>query len=248
MLEGISPTGTAGAGEPASLATPADVTQVLATEALGSGFLAFTTVAAGILAERYAGGNIGLAMLMTALAAACAFAALSLSLRGMAGTFFNPGLAFALALSRKISLISALLSGATQMAAAMFGVMLAHMVTNTGLVQIATQIQHGQPVWIGEFIASALFVFVLLRLMAAAPRAIPVTGALCILAAALATPSLSLANPALTLARGLTDSFTSIRLGDAGLILACQFAGALAASLLNGWLFAEGKHRAPEET
>jgi hypothetical protein len=41
-----------------------------------------------------------------------------------------------------------------------------------------------------------------------------------------------------TLARGLTDSFTSIRLADAGLIVACQFGGALAASLLNGWLFA----------
>jgi glycerol uptake facilitator-like aquaporin len=203
--------------------------------------LAFTAVAAGILAERYSGGNIGLATLMTALAVAGAFAALSLGLRQQAGTGFNPGLAFALASLRKIPLTSALLSGGAQMAAAMIGVMLAHIVTNTGLVQIATQIHHGQPVWIGEFLASTLFVFVLLRLMTVAPRAIPLTGALCILAAMLATPSLSLANPALTLARGLTDSFTSIRLGDAGLILTCQFAGALAASLLDLWLFAEEK-------
>jgi glycerol uptake facilitator-like aquaporin len=227
--------------EPASLAPPHDVTRNLAAEALGSGFLAFAAVAAGILAERYSGGNIGLATLMTALAVAGAFAALSLGLRGQAATYFNPGLAFALALLRKIPLASALLSGAAQMAAAMIGVMLAHIVTNTGLVQIATQIQHGHNVWIGEFLASAFFVFVLLRLMAIAPRAIPLTGALCMLAAVLATPSLSLANPALTLARGLTDSFTSIRLGDAGLILICQFAAALAASLLNLWLFAEEK-------
>jgi glycerol uptake facilitator-like aquaporin len=218
-----------------------DVTRTLAAEALGSAFLAFTTVAAGILAERHAGGNIGLATLMTALAAAGAFAALSLSLHGLAGALFNPSLAFALALSRKIPLTTALLSGATQMAAAMSGVMLAHMVTNTGVVQIATQIQHGPPVWIGELLASALFVFVVLRLMVAAPRAIPLAGALCIFAAMLATPSLSLANPALTLARGLSDSFTSIRLADAGLILACQFAGALAACLLNLWLFADEK-------
>jgi glycerol uptake facilitator-like aquaporin len=237
MLEGSA----AETREGASLAPPLDITRILAAEALGSGLLAFTAVAAGILAERYCGGNIGLATLMTALAVAGAFAALSLALRGQAGTCFNPGFAFALALSRKIPLASALLAGGAQMAAAMSGVMLAHIVTNTGLVQIATQIQHGQPVWIGEFLASALFVLALLRLTAVAPRAIPMTGALCLLAAVLATPSLSLANPALTLARGLTDSFTSIRLADAGLILVCQFAGALAASLLNLWLFAEEK-------
>jgi glycerol uptake facilitator-like aquaporin len=238
MLEGSA----AETHEAASLAPPLDITRILAAEALGSGLLAFTAVAAGILAERYCGANIGLATLMTALAVAGAFAALSLALREQAGTCFNPGLAFALALSRKIPLASALLAGGAQMAAAMSGVMLAHRVTNTGLVQIATQIQHGRPVWIGEFLASALFIFALLRLMAAAPRAIPLTGALCLLAAILATPSLSLANPAMTLARGLTDSFTSIRLGDAGLILVCQFAGALAASLLNLWMFA-GKKR-----
>ena len=123
------------------------------------------------------------------------------------------------------------------MAAACLGVMLTHMVTNTGLVQIATQIQSGTPVWTGEAIASALVVFVLLRLRVARSRALPLFGGLALLAVMLATPSLSTANPAVTLARGLTDSFTSIRLADAGLILACQFGGALAATLFSAWLF-----------
>jgi glycerol uptake facilitator-like aquaporin len=244
MLERFSPP-AADTDLPAAHRASSDVTRVLVAQALGSGLIAFVTIATGILAERYAGGNIALASFMTAVSGACAFAGLTLSLGIFAGSCFNPALAFALALSRKLPLSAALFSGATQMAAAMVGVMLAHMVTNTGFVQIATQIQYGQPVWIGEFIASALFVFVALRLITAAPRLLPLAGALCLLAIALATPSLSFANPALTLARGLTDSFTSMRLGDASLVVACQFAGALAATLIDGWLFSGANHDSP---
>jgi glycerol uptake facilitator-like aquaporin len=211
----------------------------LAAEALGAGLFAFLTVAAGILAERYAAGSVGLAMLATALTAAASFAVLAQTLGRLARSYFNPGLAFALALSRKIPLVPALTCAAAQMAAAMLGVVLAHMVTNTGFVQIATAIQYGPPVWVGEIIGAAFVIFVLLRLAATAPRALPLLGALALLAAGLATPALTLANPAITLARGLTDSFTSIRLTDAAIIAACQFAGALAAWALDKWLFTE---------
>ena len=66
----------------------------------------------------------------------------------------------------------------------------------------------------------------------------PVTGALALLAIALATPSLSFANPALTLARALTESFTSIRLLDAAHIAGVQCLAALGAWLLFWWLAA----------
>jgi glycerol uptake facilitator-like aquaporin len=241
MLERFSP----GAGDethPAAIRSHADdLTRPLVAEALGAGLLAFLTVAAGILAERFSGGSVGLAMLATALTAAAAFAVLAQTFGRLAGSYFNPGLALGLALFRKLPLSLALLSAASQMAAGMLGVVLAHMVTNTGFVQMATAIQYGFPVWIGEFIGSALVVFVLLRLTVVAPGRIPLLGGLAILAVALATPSLSLANPAVTLARGLTDSFTSIRLGDAAIIVLCQFAGALAACLLQWWLFADEK-------
>ena len=223
----------------ADLSPQGDVTRPLAAEALGAGLLAFATVAAGILAERFSGGSVGLAMLATALTAAAAFAALAQTLGGAARSSFNPGLALGLALSRKIPLGFALVSAASQMAAAMLGVVVAHMVTNTGFVQVATAIQSGPPVWVGEFIGAALVIFVLLRLTAASMRLTSVFGGLAMLAVALATPSLSLANPAVTLARGLTDSFTAIRLTDAVVIVLCQFAGALAAWLLQWWLFAD---------
>lgn len=211
--------------------------RMLVAEATGAGALTFLVVATGILSERYAGGNIALAILTTALAAAAGFAGLARAFAGLAPSLFNPAFAVALALSGRLPLVGALTAGAAQMAAACAGVMLAHIVTNTGRVQVATQIQTGLPVWLGEFIAGALVIFVLLRVTATTSRGAPLFGGLALLAAALATPSLSLANPAITLARGLTDSFTSIRLEDAGLIVACQFAGALVAALASAWLF-----------
>jgi glycerol uptake facilitator-like aquaporin len=244
MLERFAPKALAEQGDRVELAVLVSA-RMLVAEAIGAGVLTFLVVAAGILSERYAGGNIALAILTTALAAAAGFAAMARALGPLAPSLFNPAFAFALAVSGRLPLFGALLAGGAQMAAACAGVMIAHMVTNTGRVQVATQIQTGLPVWLGEFIAAALVVFVLLRLTATASRGVPLFGGLALLAAALATPSLSLANPAITLARGLTDSFTSIRLEDAGLIVACQLAGALAATLASAALFPAARDQLP---
>lgn len=214
-----------------------DITRRLAAEALGSGLLTFIIVAAGLLAERQAGGSIALAALMTAFAGAACFLALTRALPQLAVSRFNPALAFALILAGRMELITGILSAAAQIAAAFLGVMAAHLVTNTGLIQVATQIEMGPGIWAGEFLSTGLFVFVMLSLMARGrDTLVPVTGALALLAIALATPSLSFANPAITLARALTDSFTAIRLGDAATIAGIQGVAALAAWLLHLWL------------
>lgn len=225
----------AGSGEPQS--TGFDGSRTFAAESLGSGLLTFLAVAAGILAERYAIGHIGLAIAITASAYAAGFAALAAALRSRAPACFNPAFALSLALSRKLPVASALTIAAIQIGAAMLGVVLAHLVTNTGLVQTATQIHSGPPTWLGEFAGAALAVLVFLRLRDAGFWALPVFGSCALLAVALATPSLSLANPAATIARGLTDSFTAIRLADAVVIALCQLGGALAATLAQAWLF-----------
>jgi glycerol uptake facilitator-like aquaporin len=48
---------------------------------------------------------------------------------------------------------------------------------------------------------------------------------------------MSFANPAVTLARTLTDSFTSIRVEDGWPICAAQLTGAVLALFLVRWLF-----------
>lgn len=205
-----------------------DVALWLGAEAAGAGLIAFFIIAAGILGERFAGGNIMLAMVATCLTGAAAFAVLARVLSGVAVAAFNPAVALALLLGGRWGLLQAVLSAAAQISGAFLGVMIAHLVTNMGLVQVASQIQTGSGIWIGELVASALFVLVIFTAGARAPLA----GAASLLAISLATPSLSFANPAVTLARALTDSFTAIRLEDAALIAAIQFAGAVAAYVL----------------
>jgi len=209
----------------------------IAAEAAGSGLLTFLIVAAGLLAERQAGGSIALAVLTAALAGAAGFLVLARILSPWTVTGFNPALAFVSILSGRVDIVTGVLSAAAQFAAAFLGVMIAHLVTNTGLVQVATQIQTGAGVWTGEFLGTGLFVFAMLSLTARGREPlIPLTGALALLAISLATPSLSFANPALTLARSLTDSFTAIRLPDAAAIAGVQCLAALGAWLLHQWL------------
>ena len=216
---------------------PASLSRIVVAEALGSGFLAFTVVASGILAERYAIHNIALAQLMTAIAGAGAFLVLARALGAIAPSYFNPAFAFALTLTRRLSIQTGLICAAAQFLAASLGVMMAHIVTNTGLVQVATQIQTGEGVWLGELLAVAIFIFALLSIGGRWKDSLPLTGAVCLLAFALATPSISFANPALTLARTLTDSFTAIRLSDAMIIVAVQMLAAFCAWGLHAWLF-----------
>jgi glycerol uptake facilitator-like aquaporin len=210
----------------------------LAAEAAGSGILSFIIVAAGLMAERGAGGSVALATLITALAASAGLLALSRALSPWAPCLFNPALALTAILGGRLDLVTGILSAAAQIGAGFFGVMVAHLTTNTGLVQVATQIQTGPGVWTGEVLGTGVFVFTVLTLQARGGRETPValSGAVALLAIALATPSLCLANPALTLARALTDSFTAIRLTDAAQIAGLQCLAAIAAWLLTWWL------------
>src|SRR5262245_13442271 len=79
----------------AQAAAPTAGLKPLAAEAIGSGLFTFAVVAAGILAERFAMHDVGLALAMTALAGAGAFAVLAFALSPLAAASFNPALALA---------------------------------------------------------------------------------------------------------------------------------------------------------
>jgi glycerol uptake facilitator-like aquaporin len=161
---------------------------------------------------------------------------LAWTLAPWAVALFNPAVALALAITGRLDIRSGLLCAAAQIAGAVFGVMIAHLVTNTGLVQTASQIHGGIGVWTGEALATGLLVLAVLKALRQPPERLALAAGIAALAMALATPSLSLANPAITLGRALTDSFTAIRLEEAATICAVQLLAALAASVLLLWL------------
>lgn len=215
-----------------------DLTRRISAEALGSGLLSFFAVAGAILAERHSGGTISLVVLMTALSVSLVFGLLAQLMGGVAPALFSPLAALVLALDGRIALVIALLSAAAQIAAAYLGVMIAHLVTNSGLVQAATQIQTGAPIWTGELIAAAFFALAILAALEKLPTYIGIIGGASLFAVSLVTPSMSFANPAMTLARTLTDSFTSIRLEDATLICGIQLLGGVIGFAVFRWLIA----------
>lgn len=229
---------------PEAVDASSNITRMLVAEALGGGVVTFCIVAAGISAERFSGGNIAVSMLATSLAGVSAFVALRLALFRVAPFAFTPLMALAGVLDERTPFKEALLVSAAQIAAAALGVVLAHLVTNTGLVQVATQIHTGYGIWGGEFVAGAFFVLVMRDLRNSVPWKAALAGGLTLLAVSLIMPSMSFANPAIALARALTDSFTAIRLIDAGGIAACQVLGAAAGVFLGRWLSAgeSGEH------
>jgi glycerol uptake facilitator-like aquaporin len=61
------------------------------------------------------------------------------------------------------------------------------------------------------------------------------------------TASTSFANPAVTIARSFSDTFAGIRPVDAPGFIAAQFAGAIAATVVIGWLIPQDKNEIHNE-
>lgn len=218
--------GQAGSAEPQS-------NLIAALEGMGAGALAFIIVAAGILAERYALHDAAFIVPVTAFSGACLFAILTALCGAHVRCLFNPAVAFAHVLNGVLPLATGLIYAAAQIMGAMIGVMAAHFVTGTGLIQNASLHQAGAGVWIGEAAASTGFVLAAIILYGIGRYVTALVGAAILLIAAIVTPSLSFANPALTLARSLTETFTSIALADALIIVFIQFAAAALACVLH---------------
>lgn len=213
---------------------PALSNMTVALEGIGAGGLAFTIAAAGILAERYALHEVAFIVPVTALSGACGFAILTAFCGAQIRCLFNPAVAFAHVLNGGLPLTAGMICAAAQIMGAMAGVMTAHFVTGTGLIQNGS-LQYagaGAGVWIGEAAATAGFVLAAVFLQNMGRYLNAIVGGAILLIAAIVTPSLSFANPASTLARSLTETFTSIALADAVIIILIQLAAAASACLL----------------
>jgi glycerol uptake facilitator-like aquaporin len=107
------------------------------------------------------------------------------------------------------------------------------------LVQVSVTARTGTGQWLGEITAAFGLLLTIFGCVRFNPAAAPWCVGLYITAAYWFTSSTSFANPAVTIARGLSDTFAGIRPGDVPAFVVAQLAGALAASSLAGWLFAE---------
>jgi glycerol uptake facilitator-like aquaporin len=126
-----------------------------------------------------------------------------------------------------------------QLAGGVAGVMAAHAMYGEPLLSWSTQMRSGAPLWWSEFLATFGLVGVAMGTARRHPRLVPFVVASYITAGYWFTASSAFANPALTLACALTASFSGIRPADVPAFVLAQFSGALCATQLFHWLYAE---------
>ena len=212
--------------------------RALAAEALGSFFLFAAVIGSGIMAEALSPANPGVALLANTAATGAILYVLIALLGPLSGAQFNPAVTLAFLLRRGIAPGRAAGYLGVQLAAGVLGAFAAHLMFGLPILQFSGHARAGIGQWTGEFVATFGLVLTILGLLRHRPAAIPAGVALYIVAAYWFTSSTSFANPAITVARSLSDTFAGIAPGDVPAFILAQLAGAGAATLLGGWLFA----------
>lgn len=209
----------------------------LAAEALGTMMLVTAVVGSGIMAERLSGGNEALALLANTLATSAILVVLITILGPLSGAHFNPAVSLVFALRRELPRADLLPYVLAQFAGGILGAVLAHLMFDLAPLAIGIKPRHGPSQWLAEAVATFSLLLAILGGLRFRPDAVPALVALVIGSAYWFTASTSFANPAVTLARGFTQTFSGIALGDVPAFMAAQIAGAILAMTLAARLF-----------
>jgi glycerol uptake facilitator-like aquaporin len=212
------------------------LSEAVAVEFIATAFLLIAVVGSGIMAERLAGGNVGLALLANAIATGGALVALILAFGPRSGAHMNPVVTLAAALTGGLRWHSVFPYIAAQVAGGIAGVWLAHVMFDLPVLQLSAHVRHGFGQWVAEIVATY---GLLATIWGCRAHEAPVTafavGAY-ITGAYWFTASTSFANPAVTIARSLSDTFAGIQPADVPGFVAAQLIGlVLALPLLRRW-------------
>ena len=208
----------------------------LVAEALGTAFLVATVVGSGIMADPLT-TDTAIALLGNNIPTGAILFVLITVLGPVSGAHFNPAVTAVFAFRREIGWTLAGLYIAAQVLGGIAGSVVAHLMFDLPVLQVATHVRTGASQWFSEAVATFGLVAVILGGLRATPQTVPALVGLYITAAYWFTASTSFANPAVTIARALTDTFSGIRPDGAPGFIIAQFAGALCALGLSGWLF-----------
>jgi len=215
-----------------------DRVRAVVAEFIGTAFLLAAVVGSGIMGDRLAGGNVAIALLANALATGAALVALIVTFGPVSGAHFNPLVTAIVVRRPRAGPTIAAFAGA-QVAGAVCGVLLAHVMFGLPLVAWSAHARSGLPQAVSEAVATFGLVGVIVSASRRTPAAVPYAVAAYIIAAYWFTASTSFANPAVTLARALTDTFAGIRPADVPWFLVAQALGAGTSAAVFGWLVPE---------
>jgi glycerol uptake facilitator-like aquaporin len=212
------------------------LSQRVAAEFLGTGFLVAAVVGSGIMGERLSGGNVAIALLANTIATGAALAALILALRPISGAHLNPVVTVTAASRGEIAWKEAWGYIAAQICGGIAGTACANVMFALPAFFISHHARTGAPQWFSEFVATFGLLLVITAVARFTSDWLPFAVAAYIVAAYWFTSSTSFANPAVAIARSLTDTFAGIRPVDVPAFLVAQLAGGFSALIVSGWL------------
>jgi glycerol uptake facilitator-like aquaporin len=214
----------------------ANLSRRVVAEFLGTGFLVAAVVGSGIMAERLAGGNVAIALLVNTIATGAALAALILTFGAISGAHFNPAVSLADAIEHGLRWSDGAAYIVAQVIGGVAGVIAAHAMFGLPALSLSQHARRGAAQVFSEFVATFGLLCVIWGCSRTRSNSVPFAVAGYITAAYWFTASTSFANPAVTMARSLSDSFAGIRPVDVPWFIAAQLAGAIAATILFRWL------------
>jgi glycerol uptake facilitator-like aquaporin len=208
----------------------------IVAEGLGTAMLLAVVIGSGIMGERLSGGNVAIALGNT-LATGAALTVLITMLGPLSGAHFNPVVTAVFAARRDLEPRLAVAYVAMQIAGAVVGVWIAHLMFAEAPLQISAKLREGPSQAFSEAVATFGLIAAILGSLRFRPAATPAIVGLYITAAYWFTASTSFANPAVTLARALSDTFAGIAPSSVPAFIIAQALGGAAAALLCAWLF-----------
>lgn len=209
----------------------------LAAESIGTAFLLATVVGSGIMAEGLAGGNTAIALLGNALSTGAILVVLITVFGPVSGAHFNPAVTVAFVVRREMGLPLAVSFIIAQVAGALIGTWVAHLMFAEEVVQVSSTLRTGPAQWFAEVVATFGLLMAIFGALRWRPDFVPMAVGLYITAAYWFTASTSFANPAVTVARSFTDTFSGITPVHMPAFVVAQFVGALLATWVFAWLF-----------
>lgn len=204
----------------------------LIAEFFGTALLLAVVTGSGIMGEAMSVGNAAVALLGNSIATGCGLYVLITLLAPISGGHFNP--VVSIMFWRAGMLNAQTLFGyiAAQIAGAVSGVWLTHVMFAMPIIQASAKPRHGLGIWVSELIATLVLLCVIRLGVKHAKEKVAMLVALTVTAGYWFTSSTFFANPAVTLARSLTNTFVGIHPSDVLGFVSAQLVAILLISIL----------------
>lgn len=220
----------------------------LTAEFIGTAFLLAAVVGSGIMADKLAGGSVGLALLCNTIPTGAILYVLITMLGPISGAHFNPAVTFGFWLKGDHATADVAPYFVAQIAGGIVGVLAAHVMFDEALFQLSTTDRTGVSQWAAEWVATFGLMLTILLTLRANPAAIPAAVGLYITSAYWFTSSTSFANPAVTIARSFSDTFAGINPMHMPVFIVVQLIGAVCAVAIAGFLLGRDENSAKTAT